>query len=133
MAITRQQRREKMKAKAQAAMHGEGLYIYQNITNSELHLPRPTKSGRRTVGPREKFMGDSYYKSLKDVLCLQEIESPMSQQQQVLLTEVPPTVTTQGTVEVVVASPAKPVNEQEGQQPDVLLTEAPLEGVRILR
>lgn len=133
MAITRQQRREKMKAKAQAAMHGEGLYIYQNITNSELHLPRPTKSGRRTVGPREKFMGDSYYKSLKDVLCLQEIESPMSQQQQVLLTEVPPTVTTQGTVEVVVASPAKPLNEQEGQQPDVLLTEAPLEGVRILR
>jgi hypothetical protein len=122
-----------MKAKAQAAMHGEGLYIYQNITNSELRLPRPTRSGRLSVGPREKFMGDSYYKSLKDVICLQEIESPMSQQPQILLNEVPPTVTTQGTIEVVVAGPAKPLNEQEGQQPEVLLTEAPLEGVRILR
>lgn len=133
MGTTRKERREKMKAKARAAMHGDGLYIYQNITNSELHLPRPTKAGRRSVGPREKFLGDSYYKTLKDVICLQEIESPMKQEQ-MLLTEVPPTVTTHGTVEYVAAAPSVTlVEEEDREDKPVLLTEAPLDGVRILR
>lgn len=142
MAITRKQKRERMLQKRETQMHGDGLYIFQNITGADLMLPRPTKSGRRTVGPREKFMGDSYYKTMKDVICLQEVQSEMptpNQSEQKLLTEVPPIVTHEGKVEYVQAQPnVKPLNENEKKKQqvapsEVLLTEQPLEGVRIMR
>jgi hypothetical protein len=139
MAHTRKQRRERMLEKRDARMHGEGLYIFQNITGADLMLPRPTKAGRRTVGPREKFIGDSYYKTMKDVACLQEVQSEMTtsnQQEQTLLTEVPPTVTHNGKVEYIQKQPGiKPINENEKNKVpvDVLLTEQPLEGIRIMR
>lgn len=121
-------------------MAGDGLYIYQNITGADLLLPRPTKAGRLSVGPREKFVGDSYYKMMREVICLQEVQAPMSQTppEEQLLTEVPPIVTHEGKVEYV-KQPVKatPINEEEKKmqqpQPDVLLTETPLEGIRIMR
>ncbi len=130
------QRRDQRRAKAQASMAGEGMYIYQNITNSDIYLPRPTHAGRRMVGPREKFIGDSYYKNIKELMCLQEVIAPM--QEQKLLTEVPPVVTNHGQVEYVVQQPGKPLNEanplsEEEEKKDKLLVEQPLEGVRILR
>lgn len=137
----RKMKRDKMLAKAAASSFGDGLYLFQNLTNSDYFLPRPTKAGRKMVGPRQKFIGDSYYKKLKDIVCLQEIEKPMSEQK--LLTEVPPTVTTQGQVEYVQADPElKPLNEEEEgvkEEPkEILLNEAPVgvvkvEGVRIMR
>jgi len=42
-------------------MGGSGLYLYRNSTDSEMTLPRPTKSGLRFVGPKGTFQGDSYY------------------------------------------------------------------------
>jgi len=136
MAMTRQQKREKMIQKRAAATYGDGLYIYQNITGADLMLSRPTKAGRRTVGPREKFIGDSYYKNMKEVVCLQEVQAPM--QEQKLITEVPPLVTHDGQVEYVQTQPEdKPLTEEDKQRqaknPDVLLTEAPLDGIRIMR
>jgi hypothetical protein len=138
MGLTRKLKRERMLKKKEVLMAGEGLFIYQNITGADLMLPRPTKSGRRTVGPREKFMGDSYYKTLKDVVCLQEITPNMPEQK--LITEQPPTITHEGKVEYVEKKPdEKPMNEekkkQEQHQPpeQVLLTELPLEGIRIMR
>lgn len=131
-----------MVAKAAAANFGDGMYIFQNITNSDLFLSRPTKAGRRMIGPRQKFVGDSYYKNMKDIICLQEVEKPMSEQKQVLLTEVPPTVTTQGAVEYVQNDPElKPINEEleDEQKPkEILLNESPVaavkvDGVRIMR
>jgi hypothetical protein len=140
MAFTRKQKRERMLQKRDTKMQGEGLYIFQNITGADLMLPRPTKSGRRTVGPREKFIGDSYYKTMKEVACIQEVQSDMPTQQpeQKLLTEVPPTVTHDGKVEYVQVQPGvKPLNENEkkkqGVPEDVLLIEQPLEGIRIMR
>ena len=139
MALTRKQKRERMLQKREAHMAGDGVYIYQNITGADLMLPRPTKSGRRTVGPREKFIGDSYYKTMKEVACLQEVQAPMQpQQEQQLLTEVPPTVTHDGKVEYVQKQPEqKPLTEDEKKklekQQDVLLTESPLDGIRIMR
>lgn len=130
-----------MKAKAEQANFGDGMYIFQNITNSDLFLARPTKAGRRMIGPRQKFIGDSYYKNTKDIICLQEVEKPMSEQKQVLLTEVPPTVTTQGTVEYIQNNPElKPLNEEleEEKTKEILLNESPVaavkvDGVRIMR
>jgi hypothetical protein len=136
MGPLRKHRRERQKEKAQRALAGEGLYIYQNLTAAELILPRPTRSGRRSVGPREKFMGDSLYKTMREVACLQEVEAPMPNDQ-LLITEIPPAVTATGTVEYVVQpSGQKPISEDKDAEKvteDVLLNETPLEGVRILR
>lgn len=142
MALTRKQRRERKLQKRDNSMYGEGQYIFQNITGADLMLPRPTKAGRRTVGPREKFIGDSYYKTMKEVVCLQEVQPEMPAQpqpEQVLLTEVPPVHTHEGKVEFVQQKPGvKPLNENDkkklGQEvQDVLLNEAPLDGIRIMR
>ena len=138
MALTRKQRRERMLQKRNAQMSGEGVYIFQNITGADLMLPRPTKSGRKMVGPREKFIGDSYYKTLKEVACLQEVQPAMSEQK--LITEVPPQFTHEGKVEYVQQGQQpdlKPLTEDEKkkkeEQPSVLLTESPLDGIRIMR
>jgi len=134
-----------MLAKRDAAMAGDGMYIYQNITGAHLILPRPTKAGRRSVGPREKFVGDSYYKMMKELACLQEVTAPIQEQEvnapmqeQKLIIEQPPTVTHEGQVEYVQKQPdQKPLTEDEKKkqekQEDILLTESPLEGIRIMR
>ncbi len=137
----KKQRRERMLQKRDKQMQGEGLFIFQNITGADLMLPRPTKSGRRTVGPREKFIGDSYYKTMKDVVCLQEVQSEMPTQNQLeqkLLTEIPPIITHNGKVEYVEKQPGvNPLNENDKKKvsipENVLLTEQPLEGIRIMR
>lgn len=132
----RNERREKMLQKRAASLHGEGQYVFQNITGAELLLSRPTMSGRTRVGPREKFIGDSYYKSMKEVTCLQEVQ-PV--QEQKLLTEIPPAFTNEGQVEYVQQpAAAKPLTETDrggDKEPaeDVLLNEAKREGIRIMR
>lgn len=136
MGPTRKMKREKMLQKRAAHMIREGLYIFQNITGADLMLPRPTTAGRTRVGPREKFIGDSYYKTMREVVCLQEVQAPM--QEQKLITEQPPIVTSEGKVEFVQQQPEqKPLTEDEkkkqDKQPEVLLNESPLDGIRIMR
>jgi hypothetical protein len=123
--------RQERLAKSQTDSYGEGQFIFENNTKGDLYLPRPTKSGRKRVGRGEQFIGDNYYfqmvpqelKYIKEVI---EMEK--------LITEQPPVVTKDGTVEYVAKNPDKPLNENqpEDKKEDILLTEAPMEGIKIL-
>jgi len=124
-----------MRERREAALKGHGLFLYQNISNADMLLPKPTKAGRLKVGPHEKFLGDSYFKNIRELACLQEIKETVVAEEK-LITETPPTVTPQGTVEFVVADPkAKPLNEDKPAdgQSDVLLSEAPAGAIRVMR
>lgn len=136
---------EKKEVQAQVlanALHGEGLYLFQNNTNADLTLPRPTKSGLRIVGPKQQFQGDNYYMQLVKtgyVRLVKEIQSPAAQKAALTQTEVkveekllldqPDMITEQGKVEHVVNknTPLQKLNEQKGKekQPEVLLNEGP--------
>lgn len=117
---------------------GEGLYVFENNTKADLFLPRPTASGRILVKSQEQFQGDNYYFCLlgKGLKLIREINSV--EQTRKLLTEQPPIVTTEGTVELVAAQAAKkPLNENRPQKSakkdkDVLLNEGPIDGIDIL-
>jgi hypothetical protein len=138
-------RYEKKEVRAQMlenALHGEGMYLYRNNTNADLTLPRPTRSGIRSVGPGKEFQGDNYYMQLVKqgmLRLVKELQSPNQQNvtesevkmQEKLILDQPDTVTEQGKVEHVVSKPAKKLNEtqgEEGKQPEVLLNEGPVEG-----
>lgn len=118
--------------------HGEGLYIFEN-KNCELTLPKPTKSGKRVIAPKERFQGDNYFMSLVrngTIRFIQELQSPeqerlaMQQENEKLILDQPETVTTEGVVERVVKPvkvPAAPINEtgKQSNPPAVLLNENP--------
>jgi len=136
---------EKKEVRAQMlenALHGEGMYLYRNNTNADLTLPRPTRSGVRSVGPGKEFQGDNYYMQLVKqgmLRLVKELQSPNQQNvtesevkmQEKLILDQPDTVTEQGKVEHVVSKPAQKLNETQGEngkQPEVLLNEGPVEG-----
>lgn len=124
-----------MRERREAAMKGSGLFLYQNISRADVILSKPTKSGRLKVGPQEKFLGDSYFKNIRELACLYEIkEEPLAEEK--LITETPPIVTPEGTVEYVVADPKqKPLNEDKPADApaDVLLNEQPGGAIRVMR
>jgi len=62
--FNRYERQDMQKAKMKRAMEGFGLYLFENHTQADLTLPRPTKSGRRVIKSGEQFQGDDYYMSL---------------------------------------------------------------------
>lgn len=62
--FNRYERRDMQKAQMQKALEGHGLYLFENHTQADLTLPRPTKSGRRVIKSGEQFQGDDYYMSL---------------------------------------------------------------------
>jgi len=129
------ERKEVRKATIEAAMSGSGLYIYENSnSNAELTLPRPTHSGVRKVGPSQQFQGDSYYMQLVKTGMLRLVEVLQTPEEEAmtekLILEQPETVTQQGTVEHVVAKPAKkPINEvkEAKKSQPVLLNENPID------
>jgi hypothetical protein len=130
-----EKREEQAKAVAQA-MHGEGLYLYENNTDATLTLPRPTKSGVRVVGARKQFQGDNYYMSMVPIYLryIKELQSPQQERQamneQKLILDQPDTITHKGKVEHVVdkQSPSQKLNEQGGDdQGDILLNEGPVD------
>lgn len=127
------QTRESQRGRRQAALAGSGLYLYQNMSDADLILAKPTHAGRLRAGPREKFIGDSYFKNMREVACLLTIKEPGMDTEQKLITEQPPTVTKQGQVEYVVQQPgAAPLNEDKpaDQKADVLLTDSAIRVVR---
>jgi hypothetical protein len=140
------ERKENNRAQIENALHGEGLYLYENNTNADMTLPRPTKSGLRAVGPREQFQGDNYYMQMVKVghlRLIKELQSPNaneattneenlmnSPQDEKLILDQPDMVTEQGQVEHVQATPvpAQPLNEGDNQpKPDVLINESPVD------
>ena len=119
-------------AKIKKAMGGEGLFLYENNSDASLTLPKPTKSGIRTVGGRKQFQGDSYYKQmvpayLRLIKTLQSPEQERALMEEKLILDQPDTVTPQGTIEhVTEEKPVKKLNEAEGEEAtDVLLNEGP--------
>lgn len=137
MRISREERRNKALAKREEASKGYGVYIFENNTKGELMLSRPTKSGVKRVAPGGRFEGDDYYMQMvgRDLRCIQIIQTKEQEMElaEKLITEQPPTVTTEGTVEFVKQSPAKKLNEnQPGEQEDVLLNESPMDGIEII-
>lgn len=146
---------EKKEVRAQQienALHGEGLYLFRNSTKGDLTLPRPTKSGLRTIGPGKEFQGDSYYMQLvKQGHCrlIKEIQSPEQQQavlneanmEEKLILDQPDIITEQGKVEHVVPKtpPVQKIDENlpaqktNGKKPeDFLLNETAGEGFVIV-
>lgn len=125
----RQSAREAQKAKLN--QKGEGLYIFENNTKGDLFLPRPTHTGRRFIPKGQQFLGDNYYFSMipRELKLIKEVSPP----QEKLITEQPPTVTNTGPVEYV-KSPLPDLNEENGTgQVDVLLTESPLDGIKVMK
>lgn len=63
--LNRFERREMHAEKLKNDMSGTGVYIYENNTDGDLKLPKPTDSGVRQISPRKqpgcRFQGDSYY------------------------------------------------------------------------
>jgi hypothetical protein len=128
----------------QNALHGEGVYLYVNPTSADITLPRPTKSGIRSVGPKAQFQGDNYYMQLvrQGLLRLvKEIQSPEQQRaanepkmEEKLILDQPDTITEAGKIEHVVKKPSQSQKLNEGKkghsktQPDVLLNESPADG-----
>lgn len=141
-------------------MAGTGLYIYENNTGGDLTLPKPTATGLRRIGPKERFQGDSYYQKwvgppmnmLKFIeavvvapppvpegpgerLRLLEEGAKMAEQKKLILDQ-PDTITHAGKIEHVVNDnvPVQKINENNPHQKpqDVLLTEDPLDGVEII-
>jgi len=128
-------------------MGGSGLYLYRNSTDSDMTLPRPTKSGLRAVGPKGTFQGDNYYMQMvrSGLLRLVEVLQTPEQQAAVaraeaaqlnegnimtedrLILDQPDMITEHGKVEHVVGtSPQQKLNEKCGEQgEDVLLNEGP--------
>lgn len=133
MNLERQIAREIRKAQIQESNKGEGMYVFENNTKGDLYLPRPTQSGRVVVPKGAQFIGDNYYFSMvrnHELRLIKELQSP---NQNKLLTEQPPTVTHQGAIEHVQNSQVN-LHEQRGEvKQDVLLTESPVDGIKIIR
>jgi hypothetical protein len=134
MSLERQIAREIRKAQIKDNLKGEGMYVFENNTKGDLYLPRPTQAGRRLVPKGAQFIGDNYYFAMlrtNELKLIKELQSP---EQEKLLTEQPPTVTHQGTVEHVQQNPQVNIHEQHGGvKQDVLLTESPVDGIKIIR
>jgi hypothetical protein len=152
--LNRYERRQVHEEKLKHDMGGTGVYVYENNTDGDLKLPKPTDSGIRMVGPRKRFQGDSYYmkwvgspmnllrfveeispKITNQNLQPQTMEENVSQEKKLLLDQ-PDTITHNGKVEtIIVNQESRPLNDNTyptKKRSEVLLTEDPLDGVEII-
>lgn len=145
--MNRLEKKANAQLKRDDALHGEGLFVFQNNTKGTLDLPKATASGKKHLEQGEQFQGDNYFMRLVPTMLryIREIvpaggakaalvelkENTMSEK---LILDQPDKVTNQGTVEHVLAEPKKQLNESQPKQPqlDVLLTEDPMDGVEII-
>ena len=155
----RYERRQMHAVKLASDMGGTGIYVFENNTDGDLKLPKATVGGLKTVGPRKRFQGDSYFLkwvgSLMNLLRLiEEIVPKMTTQEisdkiagkelkennvanEKLILDQPDTITNKGKIEHVVGDGSmKPINDSNNPgkaASDVLLTENPLDGVSIIK
>jgi hypothetical protein len=54
-------RKAQQLAKRKQDLEGTGSFVFENNTNGDLNLPRPTTEGVRNVKKGGQFIGDSYY------------------------------------------------------------------------
>jgi hypothetical protein len=154
MRLTKYQKTVLRAQKRKSELSGGGVFVFRNNSSGDLFLPRPTKSGTTRVAVNEEFVGDDYYMFMvqsNELRLVRIIESPdVAEARPInesteepmadkLITEQPPVVTNEGTVEFVEQKPKKQQQKKlnEGPQvlqqlPDVLLNENPLEGIEII-
>ena len=126
------------------ATAGAGMYLFENSSaQATLNLPRATKSGIRTIGPKQQFQGDDYYMQLVrsgQLRLIKTLQSPQQEaqaqltegvvmQNEKLILDQPETITEHGHIEHVVdkSGPMQDLNEtKDGKKPDVLINEAPV-------
>lgn len=135
---------EKKEIRAQVlanALHGEGLYLYENNTKGDLTLPRPTSSGIRSVGLKKQFQGDNYYMQLVragHLRLIQVLQTPEEERaayeatmnEEKLILDQPDTINHKGKVEHVVdkSNQVQKIDESGNQpKPEVLLNEGPVD------
>lgn len=146
--MNRYQRRAMQAEKLRLDLHGSGIYVYENNTDGDLTLPKPTASGVRVVNPRKRFQGDSYFMkwvgSPMNLLRLVEVIQPenstkeenMNEKQ--LILDQPDTITQQGKIERVVVEPnVTPINdattnELPKKKEEILISENPIDGIEII-
>jgi len=149
------ERREMRAAKLEKALHGQGLYVYENNSGGDLILPKATASGLKKVGMGQQFQGDSYFMGmlktnelkLIKTLVTPEQENKMKMEQlerekeQKLLLDQPDTIKGVGKVEYVVPTdtpmneaptPAQPIATPEPESEEKLINEDPVDGVDII-
>ncbi len=137
------EKREQNSKIRQESLEGAGLYVYENRANAELTLPKPTKSGKRILAPKERFQGDNYYMQLVrtgNLRFIEEIQAPISEvkmTEEKLILDQPETVTTEGKVERVAPNPVIPVapiseSGKAKEQAPVLINESPDDSVVII-
>lgn len=135
---------------------GHGIYVYENNTNGDLMLPKPTLSNQKIVPPKGKFRGDSFFMTMVKNNSLKLVEIIQSEQealkiidqninnegdnmQNKLILDQPAMITTQGTVEHVqvekCCNTKKNENlniSEEEKNKDILLIEDPIGTVEII-
>ena len=153
----RYERRQMHAAKLASDMGGTGIYVFENNTDGDLKLPKATVGGLKTIGPRKRFQGDSYFliwvgspmnllrliEEIKPKMTTQEIADKISQEQGTVMTEQklildqPDTITNKGKIEHVVANdqPLQSLNDACAAKPnkDILISENPLDGIAIIK
>ena len=138
--MTRFEKRENKSRSLEKAFSGKGIYVYQNSSSSaDLTLPKPTKTGKRIIGPSEQFQGDDYFMQLVrmgNLRFIKEVLSPQAEDamnkgeimNDKLILDQPETVTSEGVVEQVAKKPVAPLNETTSKEkPDVLINENPVD------
>ena len=135
---------------------GHGIYVYENNTNGDLMLPKPTLSNQKIVPPKGKFRGDSFFMTMVKNNSLKLVEIIQSEQealkiieqninkegdnmQNKLILDQPAMITTQGTVEHVqvekCCNTKKNENlniSEEEKNKDILLIEDPIGTIEII-
>jgi hypothetical protein len=130
-AFTRLQRFEHRQNQIQQRMQGTGRYKFKNNTTGDLGLPKPAEDGRRGIPKDGTFIGDSYFLSMVPTVLSIVEDLTVKNEPSKLITEQPPVVTNEGTVEYVQAQKKQKLNETKDKQPEVLLIEDPVGGIVI--
>lgn len=80
--MNKYEKKEEKSQKLANDLAGDGLYLFRNNTESEMTLPRPTRSGLRFVQPKAEFQGDNYYMQMVRTGLLRLVETLQTPDQQ---------------------------------------------------
>lgn len=109
-----------------------GRFIFENHSKSDVLLPKPTHRGLKMVAPKQRFEGDETYLPIRELKLIEVLQEKTTPATTKLITEQPPVVTNEGVVEYVRPNKPKKLNEQSSSNSDILLTESPVGGVKIV-
>lgn len=128
--LTRIQRLDQRMKQMEERQKGTGRYKFRNNTLGDLNLPKAAEDGRKVVPVKGEFVGDSYFLSMVPQILV--IVEDLNMEKNKLITEQPPTVTTEGAVEYVQQAKKQKLNESKpAKQPEILLNEDPVGGIVI--